>query len=152
MKELIVMILLVIPLKLVSQDLDRSVIAAAGDFSTSGEVSISWTLGEVATGTFENESMIITQGFQQGGLQVSNLVEESPLDFTLTAYPNPVMDMLNVEFEGDDLAYQVVDINGKIIFNGRFYTVPGTIDFTGLSSGVYFLVVDKKRTHKIVKQ
>lgn len=152
MKECLIIIALAVSTTILGQEIQQQVIASGGDQSESETVSISWTLGEVAIGTFENESMIITQGFQQGDLRVSNLVEKSLLDFSLKAYPNPVLDILTVEFDRDDLAYQLVDMNGKIILNGKLYTESGTIDLTGLTEGIYFLVVDEKRTHKIIKQ
>jgi hypothetical protein len=140
-------------LKIVNgQDLQQDVIAAAGDHFESGDVSVSWTLGEVVIGTLESEEHILTQGFQQGDLSISNLVEQSELGFIIEAFPNPVQDKLTVKFDKEKLSYQVVDILGKIHLNGTIYNGSGTIDFADQKEGIYFLVVDHRRTHKIVKK
>ncbi len=48
-----------------AQSLSPAVISTAGDYSTGSGVSLSWTLGEIATETYDNGSYILTQGFQQ---------------------------------------------------------------------------------------
>jgi hypothetical protein len=48
-----------------SQSLSPTVIASSGGYSTGTDVSLSWTLGEIATETFSNGNYILTQGFQQ---------------------------------------------------------------------------------------
>jgi hypothetical protein len=48
-----------------AQSLSPTVIASSGGYSTGTDVSLSWTLGEIATETYSNGSYILTQGFQQ---------------------------------------------------------------------------------------
>lgn len=50
---------------LFAQTLSPTAISSAGGYSTGTSVSLSWTLGEIATETFSNGSYILTQGFQQ---------------------------------------------------------------------------------------
>ena len=50
---------------LFSQSISPDVVAAAGDYFSNGTISISWTLGEVATETIGNGTYTLTQGFQQ---------------------------------------------------------------------------------------
>ena len=45
--------------------LEPSVIASGGTYSETETMSISWTLGELATTTLTEGDMILTQGFQQ---------------------------------------------------------------------------------------
>ncbi len=49
----------------VSQSIERSVVASSGDYFEGAGISLSWTLGEIATETYSNGSIILTQGFQQ---------------------------------------------------------------------------------------
>ncbi len=58
-----------------AQSLSPTVIATAGDYSTGTGVSLSWTLGEIATETFNNGGYILTQGFQQPleGIAISGI-------------------------------------------------------------------------------
>ena len=45
--------------------LKPSVIASCGSYAETETMSISWTLGELATNTLTGGAMILTQGFQQ---------------------------------------------------------------------------------------
>ncbi|MCB2219858.1 MAG: hypothetical protein KQI35_05625 [Bacteroidetes bacterium] len=51
-----------------AQSIERSVVASAGDYFEGAGVSMSWTLGEIATETFTSGNVILTQGFQQPNL------------------------------------------------------------------------------------
>jgi hypothetical protein len=57
-------------------------------------------------------------------------------DTVCEVYPNPVKDVLNVSGCGDSFSYEIVDLTGRTIARGKSF---GTIDVTGLSTGVYFL-------------
>lgn len=48
-----------------AQSLSQQVIASSGEYVTGTNFDISWTLGEIATETFNNGNYTITQGFQQ---------------------------------------------------------------------------------------
>jgi hypothetical protein len=58
-------VLLAIYCSVQAQSLSPTVIATAGDYSTASGVSLSWTLGEIATETYTNGGYYLTQGFQQ---------------------------------------------------------------------------------------
>ena len=151
MKKLLFLCLAGVSLLLSGQDIQSDVIAPAGDFDESDHYAVSWTLGEVAVGTYGNDNHMITQGFQQGNLRVSNVVDEQTAGFVLKAYPNPVIDKLHVSFETDRLVFQMVDLDGRPVFNGNLYSGSGIIDCTQLAPGTYFLLVNQRQTHKIIK-
>jgi len=65
MKKVLFILLNSISLSLFAQTLSPTVISSGGGYSTGSTVSLSWTLGELATETFINGSYILTQGFQQ---------------------------------------------------------------------------------------
>lgn len=56
---------LLFPILIVGQTASMEVISSAGDGYQGDNASISWTLGELATETYSNESIIISQGFHQ---------------------------------------------------------------------------------------
>ena len=56
---------MLIPLWMMAQSVSPEVVASAGNYFEGTGVSLSWTLGELATETFSNGSIILTQGFQQ---------------------------------------------------------------------------------------
>jgi len=56
---------LAISLTITAQSVSPEVVASAGDYFEGINASLSWTLGEIATETYSNGNIILTQGFQQ---------------------------------------------------------------------------------------
>lgn len=48
-----------------AQSIERDVVASSGDYFEGANISLSWTLGEIATETYSSGNIILTQGFQQ---------------------------------------------------------------------------------------
>jgi hypothetical protein len=65
MKKIVLWLCVFMTMEMHAQSLSSSVVATAGDYSSSASASLSWTLGEIATETFSNGGYILTQGFQQ---------------------------------------------------------------------------------------
>jgi hypothetical protein len=152
MKTIISSLLLAVSVISFGQNIDRDVVSAAGDHYISNNASLSWTLGEVATESFTTTTNTLNQGFHQGNLFISSIEDELDLDFSIKAYPNPVLDILTVETQDQDLKYQIINMNGEVVSNGIFTSEKEEVDFTALPSGVYFLHVSGNKTHKIIKQ
>jgi len=138
------------PLLTFGQKIDRQVIAAAGDHLEAASTSITWTLGELVTESFTSGNLFLSQGFQQGNMEVTS-IRGIQADFELKAYPNPVMDILIVETEKLDLKYRLIDMDGKVLKIGTINSSSYELDFTGFPSGMYFLWVEENQTHKIIK-
>jgi len=75
-------------------------------------------------------------------------------DTKFVVYPNPVNDMLTVEWEGMMSAnIQLINLMGQAIYSahevsgGRMY-----IDVSGVDTGVYFLSIDGRYTKKVIVQ
>lgn len=152
MKTLIISLLFTVSAISFGQNIDRDVVGAAGDHYQSNNASISWTLGEVASESYTNNTTTLNQGFQQGNLFVTSIDEELDLDFIIKAYPNPVLDILIIETQDQDKEYQIIDLHGEVIKNGIITSEKEEIDFAGLPSGVYFLSISGNKTHKVIKQ
>ncbi len=58
-----------------SQSIERSVVASSGDYYEAGNISLSWTLGEIATETHTSGNTILTQGFQQPDITLRIFVD-----------------------------------------------------------------------------
>ena len=144
--------LLLISMTGYSQDMPQQLIGSAGDQHINASANVSWTVGETVTATHTNSSVHLTQGFQQGNLTVTSLLEQDMLGFSLKAYPNPVIDILILETDEKQRSYQVINMQGELVLNGNISAVLQEIDFTSLPRGVYLLSVDQKQTHKIIKQ
>lgn len=156
MKTLLLFFLLV--LYAMSYSLCQEVIATSGEFNESNDGSVSWTIGEMATQTLENNDVIVTQGFHQTNLTITVIKELKKLDVQITAYPNPVTNMVKIKIESkmsDKLSYTLVDANGKLLIRQLINSNETEIPFIYYAPSVYFLkVYDSKReikTFKIIK-
>jgi len=58
-----------------AQSIERDVVASSGDYYEGANISLSWTLGEIAIETYDNGSNILTQGFQQPGITLRIYVD-----------------------------------------------------------------------------
>lgn len=140
----------------------QEVIASAGGYNKSADntISISWTLGETIVPTYVSQdgSLILTHGFQQK-LIITSIEENIEVPVTVTVYPNPTSELLNIKFEApvDKLIHvQIMDAQGRIVKNDRIEVsvLQKTINLQDLSPGVYFMRLIKGtliNVYKIVK-
>jgi hypothetical protein len=86
----------------------------------------------------------------QGGIFVWDPVELSieslDINESITFYPNPVVDILNISYS-KPFTTSVFDISGKLIME----TNEKKIDFSNLKSGIYFVKIDDDRKSKVIK-
>jgi len=149
-KGILIHVLLLISLVSWGQSIERQVIATGGEEKVANDIDISWTLGELFVETLSSENLLMSGGFQQGNLIV-NSIKTNP-SLTIKSYPNPVKDILIVEYQNDFQEYQILDVNGSVIDNGNISSAPLELDFSTYESGIYFLQIDHIVTTKIIKQ
>ena len=130
-----------------AQTLSPEVQASSGDYSTSANASLSWTLGEVAVETYSSGSNIITQGFQQPELLITK-VEEAAAGIAVSIYPNPSAGQVSIAFsstEARKVEMQVLDMSGKLVSKHEEALAQGaqtvSIDLTSLAAGQYMLKI-----------
>ena len=94
------------------------------------------------------------------GLKVCVGIDEVGNPIYMTVYPNPTTNMVNVQIDGfaDEVRYDVLDINGKLVQssnrNGVSASSIEVIDISSFSSGIYILSVkvnDKTYVQRISK-
>ena len=68
---------------------------------------------------------------------IVGLPEES--NSSVSIYPNPASDMLQVEFAYEQSHFQIVSKNGKVVARGMLQKGLNTVDLTDLSCGTYLL-------------
>ncbi len=127
--------------------LEPSVLASGGGYAETETMSISWTLGELVTATLTGGDMILTQGFQQPA-DIGTGISAKELNLQITAYPNPVADVLFVKFDIDrtkEFWIEIQDVTGRVISLEQHKEVfPGDIvqiNTSNFTYGVYFLKV-----------
>ncbi len=120
----------------------QEVIATNGDYFESGDKSVQFTIGEIATETLQNGDVIITQGFNQPTFTVTSIEKNTLVDIQITVFPNPVTELLVLETSNqtDNLSWKLFDVNGKQLNNGNLREV-NQIKFQEYSQGTYILSV-----------
>jgi hypothetical protein len=131
-----------------AQNFPRQVIATAGNISQSGNISLSWTVGQ--PGPVQNTTpsgFYLTQGFQQGDewwVSVNEIVVNL---ITIDLYPNPSSGLLHLKgtLPSGGVCYcQLFDNNGKLVYNSNFNAGIGgevytDFDFSFLTTGSYYM-------------
>jgi hypothetical protein len=103
-----------------AQSIERSVIASDGASNTLGEITLDWTLGELATTTLVTDDVMLTQGFHQPVLSVTKVLTYENLEdfYSVRVMPNPVSTFLKVDVQSEreePLSVELLDLSGKIL-------------------------------------
>ena len=163
MKNLTLLLIFVLSVSLsYSHSISSSVVASAGGYSEAGGISLSWTLGELATETFTSTNLILTQGFQQGYYEITSINEPLSKSINLKVFPNPAVDFINILIEDIDVntvKIELYNMEGKLISNEQWENTgsPYQLQLSNFSSSQYILrVIDEKNgkinSFKIIKR
>ena len=146
MKNVIAIIIAVLPVCLQAQSAERQVIGSTGGYYSGSSVKVSATVGEAVTTTGTSATVILTQGFQQadgGAVDIRDLAS----GLSVSAYPNPSSDWVMLRINAPHtmvLTIQVFDVSGKLTaVPSRQIEVNGAathpIDFSNLAAGNYYV-------------
>jgi len=81
-----------------------------------------------------------------------NAANNSPVYSKISVFPNPVRDLFYVDLgEYKTANLEIYSIQGNLLLNKNITSKQG-IDVSFLSSGLYFVVIDKEHTYKIIKE
>ncbi len=137
-----------------AQTISHSVIASGGGDSTlaSQGLSVSWTIGEPVIGTLvsNDQTIILTQGFQQGSLKGVVIVVPVAFSPEISVYPNPISNFINIRIENAEqeiLSMRITDLKGNLVASHDKIKPDQliTINAANLSSGVYIIQFFKDR-------
>jgi hypothetical protein len=133
---------------LFSQSISPDVVASAGDYFSNGTISISWTLGEVATETIGNGTYTLTQGFQQPDYLVTAVPKYLNPKFEVTLYPNPATDIVKLTIKGNenfDLLVNLYDAIGRELLTSKVLAGVSEkdIDMSAYRAGIYFVKISQ---------
>jgi len=134
--------MLLLPFLANSQSIAMEVIASSGNFYTASDgTNLHWTLGEVMTERFENDR-VLTQGFHQNFVVVSNVFENSDQQIRVKAFPNPTANTLTIETESDmPLRATLFDLYGRKVLEKKLDITKDQLNLSQFSSGNYLLKV-----------
>jgi len=159
-KKLKLSIVLLLGLGLTGLQAQESVNATGSDASGSGG-SVSYSVGQAAYQTHTATNGSVVQGVQQPyEISVVTGIEEAKgINLSVTVYPNPTTNYLQLRVESEklkDLSYQLYDKNGKLLQNEKISGNQTSIDMSNLISATYFVKVNQGnkevKIFKIIKQ
>ena len=141
-----------------SQEVTPEVMSSGGGYFEQANGSVSFTIGEIMTETFEQTSATITQGFQQSDLLSTEIEEDLYVEFDVNVFPNPAGNLLTIDFAEnleEDISYSLTDISGKTLQNGSIEkgSQNTQLNVQPLAAGVYFLKLSnaEEETYKTYK-
>lgn len=144
---------------LVTAQAQEAVIAAGGDASGSGG-TVAYSLGQLVYTTHTGTNGSVAQGVQQAFeiSVVAGLKEVQAINLTVSAYPNPTTDFLNLKVENynnQNLSYQLLDMSGKLLETKKNEVDLTRIGMSNLAHATYFVKViqnnNEIKTFKVIK-
>lgn len=133
--------------------------ASGGDATGSGG-TVAYSVGQVVYTTNTGSTGSLAQGVQQTYGILNLGINETAMNMTLTAFPNPTAENLTLQisdYNNEKLAYQLFDMQGKLVSNGQIVAQQTFINMNSLPTATYFVYVvnqenQKVQSFKIVKQ
>ena len=147
-----------------AQTINQDVIASDGNYSVSPSGSVSWTIGEPVVDTYIGATTVLTKGFHQPHIIILSSIPELNSSGTIFAYPNPVVDNLQLDFS--KMAKGVYSINmhdvaGKLLSQSKVLvnsdSFQNSLSLSQYTQGFYLVKItnesnDSSKFFKITKQ
>ena len=139
----------------------QTAVPATGSNASGSGGTVRYSVGQVVYTTNTGGSNgSVAQGVQQPFeiSVVTGLEETKGIILSVSAYPNPTTDFLNLKVENYDntnLSYQLFDISGKLLETKKITGNETSINTSNLVPATYFLKVTENnkevKTFKIIK-
>jgi len=135
---LFLVVIIISPHVIFSQEISRSVISFGGSEYTSSEgFTLDATMGEMVIENFRGP-YTLTQGFQQGEI-LDVAFPETP-EIEAAIFPNPFEDELQVKIRLDaDIEMRIYTVLGQLIYATMPQSEEITIQTSDWHTGVYFI-------------
>jgi hypothetical protein len=133
-----------------------------GGEATGAGGTASYSVGQVVYTTATGTNGSVAQGVQQPyEISVITGVKETSINLEMNVYPNPTTNFLSLKVDAStslsnqQLSYQLIDLQGKVITNKKVTATNSTINVENLPKAIYFLNVTKNnqlvKTFKVIK-
>jgi len=146
------------------QSVSSSVVATAGNSVETADLNVSWTVGEVAVETLgtEGQTVVLTQGFQQGYFEITSIGDPLNSEFNINVYPNPASDFIWIDLKSEnkiDAIVEIYNMEGKLVYNKKweFANGPNKVALDDFNASQYILRVSDSsgkilQTFKLIKR
>jgi len=104
-------------------------------------------LGTASVEVYNNGSTCNTAQEIQTTCGIMN-VDKNNKDLNIIAYPNPVINILNIDYTGKAAKYSISDVQGRITMSGKF---DNQIDVSKLLVGIYFISLQLQNETSVIK-
>lgn len=146
-----------------SQQISPSIIAAAGEVSAIGNISLEWTLGEVATESIKSDQALYTQGYHQPELIVEKIksITENANTEKISIFPNPASSVINIQLGftlKTALSVTLLDMRGRLLLKKE---IPSNnkslqLNVSPFAKGTYLLKINNSnasisQSYKVIK-
>ncbi len=139
----------------------QEAVPAAGGNATGSGGTVSYSIGQVVyTTNTGGANGSVAHGVQQPFeiFVVTGLEEAKDINLSVSAYPNPTTDFLNLKVDAStslsiqSMGYKLFDISGKLLETKKITSTETNIDMSNLAPTIYFLkVTDGNKEVKIFK-
>jgi hypothetical protein len=119
---------------------------ATGSNASGGGGSVSYSVGQVFYTTNTGTNGSVAQGVQQAFeiSVVTGIDEAKGINLSVTAYPNPTTNYLQLKVESEklkDISFQLYDMNGKLLQTNKLTGIETQIDMSNYVPATYFVRV-----------
>ena len=135
----------------ISAQAQTSVNATGGNASGSGG-SVSYSIGQVVYTSNTGSEGSVDQGVQHPYEIFTIGINETTLDISLVAYPNPTTENLILQindYNNEKLLYQLFDMQGKELSKEQIVAQQTLIDMSSLPTATYFINVVNQENRKV---
>ncbi len=125
--------------------------SSGGNASGSGG-TVAYSIGQVFYTSNSGSSGTVDQGVQHAYEIYSVGINETNLNISLTAFPNPTTENLTLQisdFINEKLFYQLYDLQGKLLTSGQVTAKQTQINTSSLPSATYFINVVNQENIKV---
>jgi len=127
-----------------SLNAQNSFVVSGGEI-VSGMGSVSLSAGQLFYQPLEMGGFSINPGVQQPFELFLVNIREIPFEGAISIYPNPASEYISISISDwlftDKMNYQIIDITGKEVLNGKLLNSEFYIKIDQLASGTYYLVL-----------
>lgn len=131
----------------------------SGNISSSGEGSVSYSIGQVVYNSYQNTSGRLDQGLQQVYEESLLSVKGPEFNDSISVFPNPTENHLILQVANHDqqeLYYQLIDLQGRLVSQGVIEDKQTRINTVNLPSAVFIVRVmneehQTKKSFKVLK-
>ena len=126
-----------------AQELNPSVISSGGETLTASGFSLDFVIGEIATESYTEQGILLTQGFLQGIEETLAINVHSINVDDIDVYPNPSSDLVYIVYNGTDMPIRIEIMNtqGCIINSIHFTNSFVEVNVKQFPPGLYIIKI-----------